>query len=409
MKFAQSTRLFNLSYEMPASIAEHAARLEAQGHPVVRLDTGDPYPFGFEPPPELVHQVAESLPMSAGYVASKGLLSARAAVAGYCRARGVVGVDVENIFLGNGASELIVMAMTALLDQGDEVLIPAPDFPVWTAAVRLNGGRAVHYHCDEASDWYPDLADIAAKVSARTRAIVIINPNNPTGAVYPPEVVRGILDVAREHNLIVFSDEIYDKILYDAVTHTTTASLAPDLLCLTVNGLSKAYRCAGFRAGWLTVSGPTNHATGYLDGLTILAGLRRCANVPAQQAIRIALAASDSDQANQSIRDLTLPSGRLQEQRDRAWTALNAIPGVSCVKPRGALYAFPRIDPKVYPIRDDEQFVLDLLLQEKIHIVPGTGLNWPAADHVRIVTLPPADELEATIGRIGTFLAGYRQ
>lgn len=409
MKFAQSTRLSNLSCEMPVPTAEHAARLEAQGHDVVRLDTGDPYPFGFEPPPGLVRQIAESLPVSAGYVAAKGLVSARSAVAEYYQAREVAGVDVENVFLGNGASELIVMAMTALLDEGDEVLIPAPDFPVWTAAVRLNGGRAVHYRCDEASDWYPDIADIAAKVSARTRAVVIINPNNPTGAVYPPEVLTGILDVAREHNLIVFSDEIYDRILYDDLTHTPAASLAPDLLCLTVNGLSKAYRCAGFRAGWLAASGPISHAASYLDGLAILAGLRRCANVPAQQAIRFALTADGSVGTDPSSSDLTLPGGRLRDQRDRAWAALNAIPGVSCVKPKGALYAFPKIDLGVYSIRDDEQLVLDLLLQEKIHIVPGTSLNWPVGDHVRIVTLPPADDLEAAIERIGKFLAGYRQ
>lgn len=403
MRFARSSRLSKLSYAVSGPLAEHAARLEAEGHDVVRLDMGDPHPFGFEAPAELVHEIVDSLPASAGYVTPKGLLSARDAVTQYYESRGVPGIGVEEVFLGNGVSELIVMAMTALLESRDEVLVPAPDFPVWTDSVHLNGGRAVHYRCDEKSDWYPDAADIAAKVTAHTRAIVIINPNNPTGAVYPPEVLTEILDVARQHNLVVCSDEIYDKILYDDVIHTTTASLAPDLLCLTFNGLSKAYRCAGFRAGWLAVSGPTDHAQSYLEGLTILAGLRRCANVPAQQAIRIAL---DGDE---SVYDLTLPGGRLREQRDRAWSALNAIPGVSCVKPMGALYAFPKIDPSVYPIRDDEQFVLDLLLQEKIRIVQGTALNWPAPDHVRIVTLPPADELEAVIERIGHFLTTYRQ
>jgi alanine-synthesizing transaminase len=402
MKFAQSSRLSNLSHECPGSVAEQAARLETAGHRVMRLDTGDPYPFGFEPPAELIRAMAETLAASAGYSGPRGLPSARRAVVQYYDDHGVADIDVDNVFLGNGASELITMAMTALLDERDEVLVPAPDFPVWTAAVNVNGGRAVHYRCDESSDWYPDVADIAAKVTARTRAIVIINPNNPTGAVYPPEVLNGILDVAREHNLIVCSDEIYDKILYDDATHTATASLAPDLLCLTFNGLSKAYRCAGFRAGWLAVSGPTDHATSYLGGLTTVAGLRRCANVPAQQAIQVAL------DADRSGRDLTLPVGILSEQRDRAWTALNTIPGVSCVKPRGALYAFPKIDLSVYPIRDDEQFVLDLLLQEKIHIVPGTGLSWPEPDHVRIVMLPRADELDAAIGRIGQFLATYR-
>jgi alanine-synthesizing transaminase len=403
MKFAQSSRLSNLSHETPGPIAEEVARLEAAGHSIMRLDAGDPHPFGFEAPAELVREIAGTLAASAGYTGPKGLLSARHAVVQYYAARAVPDVDVDNVFLGNGASELITMAMTALLEDRDEVLVPAPDFPVWTAAININGGRAVHYRCDESSDWYPDVADIAAKVTARTRAIVIINPNNPTGAVYPPEVLADILEVAREHNLIVCSDEIYDKILYDDATHTVTASLAPDLLCLTFNGLSKAYRCAGFRAGWLAVSGPTDHASSYLEGLTTVAGLRRCANVPAQQAIRVAL------EADRSGLDLTLPSDRLHEQRDRAWAALNAIPGVSCVKPKGALYAFPKIDLNMYPIRDDEQFVLDLLLQEKIHIIPGTGLSWPEPDHIRIVTLPQADELESTIERIGQFLASYRQ
>jgi alanine-synthesizing transaminase len=403
MQFAQSSRLTNLSFEVPGLIAECAARLKAEGHEVARLDAGDPFLFGFEPPAELLDEIVDTLPASAGYTDAKGLLSARQAVVQYYRSREVAGIDVEDVFLGNGVSELVVMAMTALLESGDEVLVPAPDFPVWTASVRLNGGRVVHYRCDESSDWYPDVADLAAKVTARTRAIVIINPNNPTGAVYPPELLTGILEVAREHNLIVCSDEIYDKILYDDIPHTTTASLAPDLLCLTFSGLSKAYRCAGFRAGWLAVSGPTDHAESYLEGLAVLAGLRRCANVPAQQAIRLAL---DGDQ---SIDDLVLPGGRLLEQRDRAWEALNAIPGVSCVKPKGALYAFPKIDLGVYPIRDDEQFVLDLLLQEKIHIIQGTALNWPAPDHLRIAILPQADQLEAAIKRIGHFLTSYRQ
>lgn len=400
MKFARSSRLSDLSFDMAGPIAEHAARLQAEGHHVLRLDTGDPHPFGFRPPAELLSEISETLADSAGYVAPKGLPAARDAVARYYRSLGVPGVGVEDVFLGNGASELIVMAMTALLEYRDEVLIPAPDFPVWTAAVRLSGGRAVHYRCDESSDWYPDIADIAAKVTPRTRAIVLINPNNPTGAVYPPDVLAGILEIARVNNLVVCSDEIYDRIVFDGLTHVATASLAPDLLCLTFSGLSKAYSSAGFRAGWLAVSGPTDHATSYLDGLTMLAGLRRCANVPAQQAVRVAL---DGDGC-----DLRLPVGRLQEQRDRAWSVLNTIPGVSCVKPRGALYAFPKIDLGIYPIRDDEQFVLDLLLQEKIHIVPGSALNWPGTDHVRIATLPPADDLEAAIERIGRFLATHR-
>lgn len=403
MQLKQSSKLAGVSYEIRGPVAEHAARLEAEGHHVVKLNTGSPLQFGFEAPAEILQDIVRALPASSGYCTSKGLLPARRAVVQYYQTLGVQGVDVEEVFLGNGVSELIMMALTALLETGDEVLIPAPDFPLWTAATTLNGGRAVHYLCDESSDWYPDPADIEAKITDRTRAIVIVNPNNPTGAVYPPEVLRQILEIARRHSLVVFSDEIYDKILYDDLTHTATASLAPDLVCLTFSGLSKSYRCAGFRSGWLVVSGPTQHAQSYLEGLTMLAGLRLCANVPAQQAIQAALG------GHQSIADLTLPGGRLREQRDRAVEALNAIPGISCVTPKGALYAFPRIDLDMYPIHDDEQFVLDLLLQEKLHIVQGTGFNWPRPDHFRILTLPHADDLEAIIERIGRFLATYRQ
>ncbi|WP_372511591.1 pyridoxal phosphate-dependent aminotransferase [Nocardia amikacinitolerans] len=403
MQVKQSSKLSGVSYEIRGPVAEHAARLEAEGHHVVKLNTGNPLPFGFEAPAELLQDIVRTLPASSGYSASKGLLSARRAVVQYYQTLGVDDVDVEEVFLGNGVSELIMMALTALLENGDEVLVPAPDFPLWTAATTLNGGRPVHYVCDESADWFPDVDDIAAKVTDRTRAIVIINPNNPTGAVYSPEVLREILEIARRHNLVVFSDEIYDKIHYDELTHTATAALAPDLLCLTFSGLSKAYRAAGFRSGWLVVSGPTHHAENYLEGLTMLAGLRLCANVPAQQAIQAALG------GHQSINDLVLPGGRLREQRDRAWEALNAIPGVSCVKPKGAIYAFPRIDLDMYPIHNDEKFVLDLLLQEKLHIVQGTGFNWHRPDHFRIVTLPHADDLEAIIERIGRFLATYRQ
>ncbi|MEU4318994.1 pyridoxal phosphate-dependent aminotransferase [Nocardia fluminea] len=403
MQFKQSSKLANVSYEIRGPIAEHAARLEVEGHRVIKLNTGNPMQFGFDAPSELLRDIIANLPSSAGYATSKGLLPARRAVVQYYEDRGVGDLDIENVFLGNGASELIMMAMTALIENGDEVLVPAPDFPLWTAAVHLNGGKAVHYLCDESADWYPDIADIAAKITDRTRAIVIINPNNPTGAVYPAEVLEQMLELARQHNLIVCSDEIYDKILYDDVTHTVTASLAPDLLCLTFNGLSKAYRLAGFRSGWLTVSGPTRHAESYLEGLTMLSGLRLCANVPAQQAVQAALG------GHQSIHELTLPGGRLLEQRDRAWTALNAIPGVSCVKPKGALYAFPKLDRATYRIDNDEKFVLDLLLATKIHVVQGTGFNWPSPDHSRIVTLPHADELDQIIGRIGDFLSTYQQ
>lgn len=403
MQFTQSSKLAGVSYEIRGPVAEHAARLTAEGHHIVRLNTGNPLEFGFEAPPEVLSDMARSLPTATGYTESKGALASRRAVVQYYETRGVTGVDVENVFLGNGVSELAMMALTGLLENGDEVLVPAPDFPLWTAATTLNGGRAVHYLCDEESDWFPDVADIAAKVTDRTRAIVIINPNNPTGAVYSPAVLEEILEIARRHKLIVFSDEIYDQLIYDDVEHVSTAALAPDLLCVTFSGLSKTHRAAGLRSGWMVITGPVHQAQSYLEGLTMLAGLRLCANVPAQLAIPVAIG------GRQSIDELIRPGGRLHEQRDRAWEALNAIPGVSCVKPKGALYAFPRIDPKVYDIRDDEKFVLDLLLQEKLHIVQGTGFNWPHPDHFRIVTLPYADELEAIIGRIGQFLATYRQ
>lgn len=403
MQVKQSSKLAGVSYEIRGPVAEHAARLEAEGHHVVKLNTGNPLLFGFEAPPEILQDMVRSLPASSGYSSAKGLLPARRAVVQYYQTLGVADVDVEEVFLGNGVSELVTMAMTALIENGDEILVPAPDFPLWTAVTTLNGGRAVHYLCDEGADWCPDLADIESKITDRTRAIVVINPNNPTGAVYPTELLRQLLEIARRHQLIVLSDEIYDKIRYDGSEHTAVASLAPDLLCLTFSGLSKSYRCAGFRSGWLVVSGPTQHAASYLEGLTMLAGMRLCPNVPGQQAIQAALG------GYQSIYDLTLPGGRLREQRDRAWEALNAIPGVTCVKPHGALYAFPRIDLDRYRIHDDERFVLDLLLQEKIHIVQGTGFNWPRPDHFRILTLPHADDLEAIIGRIGRFLATYRQ
>jgi alanine-synthesizing transaminase len=343
------------------------------------------------------------LPQAHGYSDSRGILPARRAVAAHYQERGVPDVGVDDVFLGNGVSELVQMAVQALIDDGDEVLIPAPDFPLWTAVTNLAGGKAVHYICDENADWYPDLDDIAAKITDRTKAMVIINPNNPTGAVYPRELLDGMLDLARRHGLMVFADEVYDKILYDDAVHHHAAALAPDVLCLTFSGLSKAYRVAGFRSGWLVVTGPRQHAKSYLEGLVTLASMRLCPNVPAQHAIQAALS------GRQSIKDLVLPGGRLHEQRDMAWEKLNEIPGVSCVKPKGALYAFPRLDPKVHPIHDDEKFVLDLLLREKIQVVQGTGFSWPRPDHFRILTLPRADDLDAAISRIGRFLAGYRQ
>lgn len=398
MQISQSDKLANVCYDIRGRVLQEAKRLEDEGHRVLKLNIGNPAPFGFEAPEEILRDVIRNLPTAQGYSDSKGLFPARKAVVQYYQGRGLPGVDIDDVYLGNGVSELIQLALHALLNAGDEVLVPAPDYPLWTASVSLAGGRAVHYLCDESADWFPDLDDIRAKVSARTRAIVVINPNNPTGAVYSREVLEGIVEIARQHNLLVFSDEIYDKILYDDAVHIPTASLAPDLLCLTFNGLSKAYRVAGFRSGWMVLSGPKQHATSYIEGLDMLANMRLCANVPAQHAIQTALG------GYQSIQDLILPGGRLLEQRDRACELLSAIPGVSCVKPRGALYVFPRLDPQVYPVDDDEQLVLDLLLEEKILVVQGTGFNWPRPDHFRVVTLPRVDDLEHAIIRIGEFL-----
>jgi alanine-synthesizing transaminase len=403
MEYKQSSKLADVCYEIRGPVIEHANALEEAGHSVLRLNTGNPALFGFEAPEEILQDIIRTLPASHGYSDSRGILSARRAVAQHYQERGLADVGVDDVFLGNGVSELVQMAVQALVDDGDEVLIPAPDFPLWTAVTNLAGGKAVHYLCDEQADWFPDLDDIASKITSRTRALVIINPNNPTGAVYPRELLEGMLDLARRHHLVVFADEVYDKILYDDAVHHSAAQLAPDVLCLTFSGLSKAYRVAGFRSGWLVVTGPRRHAGSYLEGLTMLASMRLCPNVPAQQAIQAALG------GRQSIKDLILPGGRLHEQRDRAWEKLNEIPGVSCVKPRGALYAFPRLDPKVHRIHDDEKFVLDLLLREKIQVVQGTGFSWPRPDHFRILTLPRADDLDAAISRIGRFLAGYRQ
>ncbi|MDX3093967.1 pyridoxal phosphate-dependent aminotransferase [Streptomyces sp. ME01-24h] len=402
MQVIQSTKLSNVCYDIRGPVLEEAMRLEAAGHRILKLNTGNPAAFGFECPPEILEDMLRSLGGAHGYGDSKGILPARRAVMQHYQTRGIE-LDVEDIYLGNGVSELIQMSMQALLDDGDEVLIPAPDYPLWTAAVSLSGGTPVHYRCDEQADWFPDLADIERKITDRTKALVIINPNNPTGAVYDDELLRQLTDIARRHNLIVCSDEIYDKILYDGVTHTPTAAIAPDLLTLTFNGLSKAYRVAGYRSGWLAVCGPKEHAASYLEGLTILANMRLCANVPAQYAVATALG------GRQSIRDLVLPGGRLAEQRDVAYDLLTRIPGVTCVRPKGALYAFPRLDPKVYKVKDDQQMVLDLLRAERILVVQGTGFNWPEPDHFRLVTLPVREDLADAVGRIARFLDGYSQ
>ncbi|MFX4294707.1 pyridoxal phosphate-dependent aminotransferase [Streptomyces bohaiensis] len=403
MEFRQPSKLRNVCYEIRGPVIEQANMLEEAGHSVMRLNTGNPAQFGFEAPEEILQDIIRSLPLAHGYTEARGILPARRAVAQHYQERGLVDVGVDDVFLGNGASELITMAVQALVDDGDEVLIPAPDFPLWTAVTTMAGGTAVHYVCDEGAEWLPDLDDMAAKITDRTKAVVVINPNNPTGAVYPREVLEGILDLARRHSLMVFADEIYDKILYDDAVHHSCAALAPDLVCLTFNGLSKSYRVAGFRAGWLVVSGPRQHATDYLEGLTTLASMRLCPNTAGQHAIQAALG------GRQTIQDLVLPGGRLHEQRDLAWEKLNEIPGVSCVKPKGALYAFAHLDPKVHRIHDDEKFVLDLLRAEKIQVVQGTGFNWPRPDHFRILTLPHVRDLDHAITRIGAFLADYHQ
>ena len=400
----QSVKLQNVLYEIRGPVAARAAQLESEGHRILKLNIGNPAPFGFEAPDTILQDMIASLPHAQGYSESKGILSARRAIVSrYQEVPGFPELDVDQVYLGNGVSELIMMTLQALLDNGDEVLVPAPDYPLWTAATSLAGGTPVHYLCDEADGWNPSVEDIRAKVTPRTKAIVVINPNNPTGAVYSREVLEQIVEVAREHSLLVLADEIYDRVLYDGARHHSIAALAPDLLCLTYNGLSKTYRVAGYRAGWVAITGPTAHAAGFLQGVELLASTRLCPNVPAQHAIQVAVS------GRQSIDDLIAPDGRLTEQRDIAVSMLSAMHGVSVVEPRGALYVFPRLDPEVHQIRDDERFVLDLLEQEKILVVHGRGFNWPDPDHVRIVTLPWGADLRAALERMGNFLSGYRQ
>ena len=398
----QSHKLANVLYDIRGPVLDEAKRLEAQGHRIIKLNIGNPQPFGFETPPEILVEVVRTLPTSQGYSDSQGLVSARTAIVQHYQERGIDITDVDDVWLGNGVSELIQVALNALLDEGDEVLIPAPDYPLWTAATSLSGGKPVHYLCDESSDWMPDIEDMRSKITKRTKAIVIINPNNPTGAVYSPEVLRKIADLAVEHELIVMADEIYDKILYDDAVHTTFAAIAPDVFTITFNGLSKAYRLAGFRSGWMVMTGPRRHAASYIEGVSMLTNMRLCANVPAQNAIQTALG------GRQSIRDLVLPGGRLLEQRDAAIKTLRSIPGVTCVEPKGALYVFPRLDPEVYPIVDDRKFVLDFLRAERVLVVQGPGFNWPTPDHLRIVTLPWAADLVEAIERLGNFLSTYQ-
>lgn len=400
----QSTKLQNVLYEIRGPVNAEAERMEADGHRILKLNTGNPAAFGFDAPDVIMRDMIAALPHAQGYSESKGILSARRAiVTRYELVPGFPHFDVTDVYLGNGVSELIMMTLQALLDDGDEVLIPAPDYPLWTAAASLAGGTPVHYLCDEDDDWNPSIADIEAKITPNTKAIVVINPNNPTGAVYPREILTRIVELARKHSLLILADEIYDRILYDDAEHTPIATLAPDLLVLTFNGLSKTYRVAGYRAGWVVLTGPKQHARGFIEGIDLLASTRLCPNVPAQHAIQVALG------GYQSINDLILPGGRLLEQRNIAWEKLNHIPGVSCFKPMGALYAFPRLDPEVHEIHDDAQLAYDLLVAEKIQIVQGTGFNWPHPDHFRLVTLPWSRDLVEAIERLGNFLASYKQ
>lgn len=401
--FPKSNKLEHVCYDIRGPVHKAALRLEEEGHKILKLNIGNPAPFGFEAPDEILIDVIRNLPTAQGYCDSKGLYSARKAIVQYYQSKGIHGATVNDVYIGNGASELITMAMQALLNDGDEVLVPMPDYPLWTAAVTLAGGKAVHYLCDEEQDWFPAIDDIKSKITSRTKAIVIINPNNPTGAVYSKELLLEIAEIARQNGLLIFSDEIYDKILYDGAVHHHIAGLAPDLLTITMNGLSKAYRICGFRQGWMILNGPKDKARGYIEGLDMIASMRLCANVPMQHAIQTALG------GYQSINELIVPGGRLYEQRNRAYELLNQIPGVSCVKPMGALYMFPKIDIKKFNIYDDEKLVLDLLAQEKVLLVHGRGFNWHAPDHFRIVTLPYVHQIEEALGKFARFMENYHQ
>ncbi|MBC7213984.1 MAG: pyridoxal phosphate-dependent aminotransferase [Burkholderiaceae bacterium] len=404
MKIIQkSAKLANVCYDIRGPIMDAARQMEEEGHKIIKLNIGNLAVFGFDAPEEVQQDMIRNLPNSAGYTDSKGIFAARKAVMHETQKLGIVGVTLDDIYLGNGASELIVMATNALLDNGDELLVPSPDYPLWTAAVSLSGGTPVHYLCDEGNGWMPDLDDIRRKITPATRGIVVINPNNPTGALYSPELLQGIVTLARQHGLVIFADEVYDKVLYDGAQHTPLASLSQDVLTLTFNSLSKAYRSCGYRAGWLVVSGDKKPARDYIEGLNMLSNMRLCSNVPGQWAIQTALG------GYQSINDLVKEGGRLRKQRDLAYELITAIPGVSCVKPQAALYMFPRLDPLIYPIDDDQQFFLELLQETRVMLVQGTGFNWHASDHFRIVFLPHEDDLREAIGRVARFLAQYRK
>lgn len=399
----KSAKLDNVCYDIRGPVLEKAKQMEEDGHKIIKLNIGNLASFGFDAPEEIQQDMIRNLPNSAGYSDSKGIFAARKAIMHYAQQKKVKGVGLEDIYVGNGVSELIVMAMNALLNPGDEVLVPAPDYPLWTAAVSLSGGTPRHYICDEGAGWLPDLDDIRAKITENTRAIVLINPNNPTGALYPDDLLKEIVEIARQNDLIIYADEVYDKVLYDGVEHTAMGSLSEDVLTISFNGLSKNYRSCGYRAGWMMVSGDKRPAADYIEGLNMLASMRLCANVPGQWAIQTALG------GYQSINDLVAEGGRMRRQRDVAHELITSIPGVSCVKPKATLYMFPRLDPMIYPIRDDQQFIAELLQEEKVLLVQGTGFNWPDPDHFRLVFLPHVDDLKDAVGRIDRFLAGYRK
>ena len=398
----KSAKLANVLYDVRGPIVDAAKQMEDEGQKIIKLNIGNLAPFGFQPPEEIVQDMIRNLPDSAGYSDSKGIFSARKAVMHYTQEQGIEGVTIDDIYLGNGASDLIGMAANALLSEGDEMLVPAPDYPLWTAVASLSGGKPVHYLCDEANGWMPNLDDIRAKVTSRTKAIVVINPNNPTGALYSNELLLGIIEIAREHNLVIMADEVYDKVLYDGVKHTALASLATDVLTLTFNSLSKAYRSCGFRAGWMVISGDKESARDYIEGINMLANIKLGSNVPGQYAIQTALG------GYQSIHDLVKEGGRLRRQRDLAYELISAIPGVSCVKPQAALYMFPRLDPKMYPIQDDRQFFREVLRATRVMLVQGSGFNYPDNQHFRIVFLPHEDDLREAISRLAKFLEQYR-
>ncbi|NTV11759.1 MAG: pyridoxal phosphate-dependent aminotransferase [Zoogloea sp.] len=399
----KSDKLANVCYDIRGPVLQRAKQMEDEGLKIIKLNIGNLAAFGFDAPEEIQLDMIRNLPNSAGYSDSKGIFAARKAIMHYTQQKSIKGVTLEDIYVGNGVSELIVMAMNALLNPGDEVLVPAPDYPLWTAAVSLSSGTPVHYLCDESNGWLPDVNDIRARITPNTRAIVLINPNNPTGAVYPDDLLREIVDIARRNDLIVYADEVYDKVLYDGITHTSIASLSEDVLTITFNGLSKNYRSCGYRAGWMVVSGDKRHAQDYIEGLNMLASMRLCANVPGQYAIQTALG------GYQSINDLVGEGGRMRRQRDLAHELITSIPGVTCVKPKATLYMFPRLDPKMYPIMDDQQFIGDLLQAERVLLVQGTGFNWPHPDHFRLVFLPHEDDLREAITRIARYLDGYRK